>query len=106
MEKASKVMYTIANIFNYLVAVAMIVFIVLDVLGLAHVPNFEEFANAPFLVAYIISFLVAILLIFMIRKAKAKGTSKGWDVLFIILGVLDYNPFLILGGIFGLLARR
>ena len=37
-------------------------------------------------------------------RSKAKGSSKAWDVLFIVLGVLGANIFYILGGIFGLVA--
>ena len=42
----------------------------------------------------------------MVRRAKGKNTSKAWDVLFLILGILGGNFFYILGGIFGIVATR
>lgn len=111
MEKASKIMYTIANIFNYIIAALAIFGIVMSILSMTGVVKAEGNVNglsigAPSLVAFIIMFLVAVILIILVRAAKAKNTSKGWDILFIVLGVLEGNVFYVLGGIFGLVARR
>ena len=98
MHKASAVMYSIANIFNWIVLIGSIAGIILSILNKAGITNIDLGYG---LVFFIIAFIVAIIIISLVRKAKAKGTSKFWDVLFIILGVLSANIFYILGGIFG-----
>lgn len=110
MGKASRIMYSIANIFNWILLFLSLAGIVVSILIMAHVINADALAEVPLLGAgsltyFIIVFLVCLVTIFLVRKAKAKGTSKGWDILFIVLGVLDWNVFYILGGIFGLVAR-
>ena len=105
MERASRVMYTIANIFNWIDLILSIGMIVFGILGLTHVMN--DIDQPLFLLVYgIVMFLICCLLVSMVRIAKAKNSSKGWDVLFIVLGVLAWNPFYVLGGIFGVVARR
>ena len=108
MHKASAVMYSIANIFNWISLIAAIIGIVLSILGGTNVYPDAAAAGLGFgtLVYFIIMLVSAIIIIFMVRRAKAKGTSKAWDVLFIILGALSSNIFYILGGIFGLFARK
>ena len=109
MEKASKIMYTIANIFTWIVAIIAILGIVLTSLAIANVLPPEahpENLGVGYLVFLIIVLIVALVTIALVRKAKSDNSSKGWDVLFIVLGVLGTNPFYILGGIFGLVARR
>ena len=49
--------------------------------------------------------IFAIVLIVLTRLAYKKGTSKGWDILFLVFGILECNIFYVLGGIFGLVAR-
>ena len=98
MHKASAVMYSIANIFNWIVLIGSIAGIILSILNKAGITNIDLGYG---LVFFIIAFIVALIIISLVRKAKAKGTSKFWDVLFIILGVLSANIFYILGGIFG-----
>ena len=105
MEKASKVMYTIANVFNYVMAVLAILGIVFSILSMTHVMDIPNFGLYT-LIVYAFVLIFCIVIIAMVRKAKGAGTSKGWDVLFIVLGVLGWNVFYILGGIFGLVARR
>ena len=110
MGKASRIMYSIANIFNWILLICSIAGIVLSSLVMAHVISGDFLKDIPFigvgsLVYYIVVFIVCLITIALVRKAKAKGTSKGWDILFIVLGVLDWNVFYILGGIFGILAR-
>ena len=108
MHKASAVMYTIANIFNWISLICAIAGIVLSILGGANVvPALKEAGfGFAYLVYFIIMLIACIIIIAMVRRAKAKGTSKAWDVLFIVLGVLSSNIFYILGGIFGLFARK
>ena len=108
MSKASAVMYSIANIFNWIALIMAIVGIVLSILGGANiVPDIAAMGLGWGQLAYFIVMLIAaIIIIAMVRRAKANGTSKLWDVLFIVLGVLSSNIFYILGGIFGLVARK
>lgn len=103
MGKASAVMYSIANIFNWIVLLGSVAGIVLSILNKVGVTSIDLRYG---LVFFIIAFIVAIVIISLVRKAKAKGTSKFWDVLFIILGFLSANIFYILGGIFGCCERR
>ena len=58
------------------------------------------------LIGCIFVLLVALVIIAMVRRAKTAGTSKFWDVLFLILGILSTNIFYFLGGLFGLIARK
>ena len=108
MSKASAIMYSIANIFNWISLILAVLGIVLSILGGLNV--FPDAAAAGLgwgtLVYFIIMLISAIIIIWMVRRAKANGTSKLWDVLFIVLGVLSSNIFYVLGGIFGLIARK
>jgi len=110
MSGASKVMYTIANVFNYialLLGITGIVVISLILCGI--IPNSTEYTYSSLLTLVIsasISVFFTFILIGMTRIAKTSGSSKGWDFLFIILGILGFNIFYVLGGIFGLFASR
>lgn len=110
MEKASRVMYSIANFFTWIVVIGTIAGIVICSLMIAKVIPTEgeiaQYANISGIIVFAIVLLVSIITIAMVRRAKAKGTSKGWDILFIVLGVLGWNIFYILGGIFGVIAPR
>lgn len=108
MERASRVMYTIANVFNWVLAVLYAILIVCAILGMSgavkDMPT--DVSNTGALVYFIIGLIVALVTICLVRVAKAKGTSKGWDILFIVLGAINGNVFYILGGIFGLVAPK
>ena len=104
MGKASEVMYTIANIFNWVLLVLAILGITFSALGGAGI--MDTGLGYTYLAYFIIVLISAIIAIWMVKKAKAKNTSKGWDILFIIIGVLESNIFYILGGIFGVLEER
>ena len=108
MSKASAIMYSIANIFNWISLICAVIGIVFSILGGLNVVPDAAAAGLGWgtLVYFIIMLIAAIIIIAMVRRAKAKGTSKAWDVLFIILGALSSNIFYILGGIFGLFARK
>ena len=110
MEKASAVMYSIANIFNWILLLAGLAGIVFSVLAMTGVyqPNLngEIVFGIQTLIPCIIIFVVAWIVVAMVRKAKKAGTSKFWDVLFIIFGVIGGNIFYFLGGLFGVIARR
>ena len=109
MEKASKVMYSIANFFTWIVLIASIVGIVFSTLDMVGIlPNHvsEDFFGTGSLIVLIIVLLVSLITILMVRRAKADNTSKAWDLLFLILGIFGLNIFYILGGLFGLIAPR
>ena len=108
MQKASAIMYSIANIFNWIILICAVIGIVFSILGGLNVIPDAAAAGLGFgtLVYFIVMLLSAMIIIWMVRRAKAKGTSKAWDVLFIVLGVLSSNIFYVLGGIFGLFARK
>ena len=110
MEKASRVMYSIANFFTWILVILAVAGIVICSLMVAKVIPAEgevaAYANLGGIVYFAIIFIIGIITIAMVRRAKAQGSSKAWDVLFIILGVLGANIFYILGGIFGLVAPR
>ena len=108
MHKASAVMYSIANFFTWIVVICSVAIIVFSILAITNVmPDLRASGfGTGYLIYAIVVLIVSLITIWMVRKAKAKGTSKGWDVLFIVLGVLGWNIFYILGGIFGLCERR
>ena len=110
MEKASKVMYSIANIFNWILLLLAITGIVLfSLMFTGVIPNTSGYEGATLIGAIIGVSIVAffcLITVLMVRRAKADNSSKGWDFLFIVLGVLSSNIFYILGGIFGLIAPR
>ena len=101
-------MYSMANFFTWIVVLVSIAGIVLSILGGTNVvPALREAGfNWVYMVYGIVLLIVSLITIAMVRRAKTKGTSKAWDVLFIIFGVLGANIFYILGGIFGLFARK
>ena len=108
MYRASWVMYSIANFFTWIVLLVCVAGITCCVLGGANIV--PEIAEAGFtwiyLPIFIVMLIASIITIAMVRKAKAKGTSKLWDLLFMILGIFGGNIFYFLGGIFGLLSRK
>lgn len=111
MERASRVMYSVANFFTWIIAILCIVGIVFSVLDITNVFHIDTGAGTPSygvgsLIAFIFFLLVALVTIAMVRRAKAKDSSKMWDVLFLILGIIGGNIFYVLGGIFGIVATR
>ena len=110
MERASKVMYSIANFFTWILVILSIIGIVFAVLGIIGVIAMEgdlaALAGIGTIVYLSIILIVGLITIAMVRRAKANGSSKGWDVLFMILGIIGGNIFYFLGGLFGLIARR
>ena len=110
MGTASKVMYSIANFFNWIVILASISgIVVFSLMSVGIVPNNTGYSFS-YLIGAIIYFSLVLLFSFisisMVRIAKKSGSSKGWDLLFVIIGVLCGNIFYVLGGIFGLIAVR
>ena len=110
MEKASRVMYSIANIFNWILLLLCSTGIVLlSLMYTGVMPNNSGYEGSALLGAIIVVSVItffALITVLMVRRAKAKDSSKGWDFLFVVLGLLSSNIFYVLGGIFGLVARR
>ena len=109
MEKASRVMYSIANFFTWILVLLYAVGIVFSILVMASVvkdPDLAKLGEPASLISLIVALIVALITIGLVRIAKNKRSSKGWDILFIVLGVLSGNPFYVLGGIFGVVAVR
>lgn len=109
METASKVMYSIANFFTWilvLLSITGIVFSILSISGVAINGQTIDYLGVGYLVYFIIVLIVALITISLVRIAKNKNSSKGWDILFLILGIIGGNIFYILGGIFGIVAIR
>ncbi len=113
MEKASKVMYSIANFFTWIVVLGCVAMIVLASLHLGGILNWEYPPELPaqggditLIVTFAIVLIVSLITIAMVRRAKADNSSKAWDVLFLILGIFGGNIFYVLGGLFGLIAVR
>ena len=111
MEKASKVMYSIANFITWILAIFFIAGIVFSSLKIANVFVIEGISENAFyglgtLITCIIMLLVCLITIAMVRRAKADNSSKAWDFLFLILGIFQGNLFYVLGGLFGLIAVR
>ena len=109
MEKVSAVMYSIANFFTWILALCAIAGIVFSGLAIAGVQvgslDMSQLGTGSLIYCAII-LIVALITIAMVRRAKAKGTSKAWDVFFMICGIIGANIFYFLGGLFGLIARR
>lgn len=109
METASKVMYSIANFFTWIIvllSITGIVFSILSISGVAINGQTIDYLGVGYLVYFIIVLIVALITISLVRIAKNKNSSKGWDILFLILGIIGGNIFYILGGIFGIVAIR
>lgn len=109
METASRVMYSIANFFTWilvLLSITGIVFSILSISGVAINGQTIDYLGVGYLVYFIIVLIVALITISLVRIAKNKNSSKGWDILFLILGIIGGNIFYILGGIFGIVTIR
>ena len=109
MEKVSGVFYSIANFFNWIVLLVALAGAVIGGLVMGGVIDWQwaqGFGQLAVIIPCAVVALFCLITIWMVRRAKAAGSSKAWDVLFIIIGILDCNIFYFLGGIFGLFARR
>ena len=113
MEKASKVMYSIANFFTWIVVIISIAVIVIASLHLGGIMKWDYPEGLPvqgsdisMIVIFGIFLIISLITIAMVRRAKADNSSKAWDFLFLILGIFGGNLFYFLGGLFGLIAVR
>ena len=107
MEKASAGMYSISNFFTWILVFLSITGIVFCARDLANVWHPDlPLLGAGGIVYYAIILIIALITIAMVRRAKAAGSSKAWDVFFMICGIFGANIFYFLGGLFGLIAPR
>ena len=110
MGVASRVMYSIANFFTWIIVLLCVAGVILLPLAMTGIiENTTGSSNTELLAATIylgVVLVFSIISISLVRIAKKRGTSKGWDLLFIIIGILCGNIFYILGGIFGIFAIR
>ena len=116
MKNASRVMYIISRIFNFIeIGVFAILLIVLGIVPLAASGAIEDeearlvavTAGATMLVTFLILLAVAIVVCILLNKAyKSLETGeKKTHILMLVLGAISENPFLFLGGLFGLIAN-
>ena len=108
METASKVMYSIANFFTWIIVILCVAGIVFSSLYMADVlvSKGQFVLDIRSLISSIVVLIVSLITIWMVRRAKDSKSSKAWDLLFLILGIFGGNIFYVLGGIFGLIAVR
>jgi hypothetical protein len=110
MENASKVMYKIANVFNWIEVVFGIIMIVFCILGgtgaLQNTENFSSNLGWSNIWVGIYMLVWAVVLIILTRIAYKKNSGKGWDVLFLIVGIMSWNIFYFLGGLFGIIGNN
>ena len=110
METVSKVFYSIANFFTWIIVIFCVGGIVISSLQLlGKIADWhlnESFVGVPSIIMLSIFLLVALITIWMVRRAKANGSSKAWDFLFLVLGIIGGNIFYFFGGLFGLIAVR
>ena len=106
MKLASRVMYTIGLVFSIIAFVGAISLIVLGVKDLV-AQNVQT--GATYLALGIVYFIIYLVIIILAARArrqtgrKAKN-HKGYHVLMLILGIIGFDVFYILGAIFGLIA--
>jgi uncharacterized membrane protein len=114
MEEASKVMYKIANVFNWIELVLGVLMVVFGIVLIVN-PSAIQSSNTVqevaaggtgLLIAGIWLIIIPIVLIFLTRAAYKKGSSQNWDIIFLIFGVIGGSIFYFLGGLFGILAKN
>ena len=114
MKTATKIMYFIGRIFNWVELFAGLILIIIGsvILGisLANGGGIGENAAAlSLLTPGIILFVVALIVITLAKKASKSlnkpGHKAGPHVFMLVIGIISENIFYVLGGIFGLIAR-
>jgi uncharacterized membrane protein YhaH (DUF805 family) len=110
MENASKIMYKIANVFNWIELVLGAILAIVAILMGANVikPDASSDPNGwiALLIVAIWFVAIALILILLTRRAYKAGTSKAWDICFLILGVISGDIFYFLGGLFGIIGSN
>ncbi len=115
MEDASKIMYKIANVLNWIALAFGVIFIILSIVLFAN-PNtpVNNTTDPVTILSYATELLIIglwylilpFVLIIITRIAYKKDSSQNWDILFLVLGVLTLSLFYFLGGLFGIMAKN
>lgn len=114
MKGATKVMYFIGRIFNWIELfgglITAIVGTVLLILAITNGSDPAAIAAASaVLVPGAIIFLIALVVIILAKRASKSlnepNPPAGPHILMLIIGIISQNYFFILGAIFGLIAR-
>ena len=109
MRTASRVFYLLTGILSLISAALLLVFGILGVTGeLAKLDGVETIGNivgaSVVLLVYAGFELIAAFIGFHGNKLSKKGSPrKGFHIFCLVLGVIFWNPFLFLAGLFGLI---
>jgi|LAHS01.1.fsa_nt_gb hypothetical protein len=123
MEDASRVMYKIANVLNWILLVLCAVLFIFGIFFTAnaaslassgkytmndHVATADDITSAGIALIIVAVWLIIIDVLFIVftRIAAKKESSQGWDILFLVLGLLSGSIFYTLGGLFGIIAKN
>ena len=121
MKKAAGIMYILGIIENFCLIFCCVIGMIIGFIGVA---NVEEIMNnvtgnisqeqvaailaflSSFSITYLIIGIVTVILAF-IAKSKINDGKKGYfpHILMIVIGVVGWNVFYLLGGIFGLVVE-
>ena len=120
MKNASKTMFTIGNIFTLIYlglgVLLSIIGIIMAIVGGIGVANGDDgaagiaAAGGSFLFTGIYLIIASILCLIFVGKAKKELANETTRrpapfIITIVFGAIDWNPFYILAGIFGLIAE-
>ena len=109
MRTASRVFYLLTGILSLIAFVTLLVFGILGLAGtLAQLEGMKELGDATatfvVMVVYAVFEFIAAMIGFHGNKLSKKGSpKKGFHIFCIVLGVIFWNPFLFLAGLFGLI---
>ncbi len=116
MKKASQVMYIIGRIFNLVEIISFVIMIVSGVILLVGSASITDEAGQAAAIAtgsslvavgvifFIIALVVGIILFKAYKAVSNETHEKKPHIVMIVLGAISENVFLVLGGIFGLIA--
>ena len=121
MKKAAKIMYTLGIIGNFCLIFVCLIGMLISLIGVANIEEIIRNANTQFTeeqiaavlafftsftIVYLIIYIVTVILAF-VAKSKVNDGKKSYfpHILVLVIGVVGWNVFYILGGIFGIVAE-
>ena len=120
MKKAAKIMYTLGIIGNFIMIIFCLIGMIISLVGVANVEeiigSITEFSQeevtaaiaflTSFSIIYLIIYIVTVILAF-VAKSKVNDGKKSFfpHILVLVIGVIGWNVFYILGGIFGIVVE-
>ena len=120
MKKAAKIMYTLGIIGNFCMIFVCLIGMIISLVGVANVEeiigSITEFSQeevtaaiaflTSFSIIYLIIYIVTVILAF-VAKSKVNDGKKSFfpHILVLVIGVIGWNVFYILGGIFGIVVE-